>query len=311
MTKLTYAAYCLHAAALARELKPGVVYASDPIGALPGLIAARAAGAHLIYHEHDSPSSQYQLNPLMAWARRAASRSAQIVVFPNAERAEFARRQLDFAINRLRVVWNVPRQGEVPSISCATNDQLVLYYHGNISQQTVPSSIVAAALRFGGRVGLRLVGYEPPDGRGHVAELKAMANTMGLPSIIEYLGELPRYKLWSALSDAHVGVALMPANSIDINMRHMTGASNKVFDYMAAGLPLIVSDLPDWRAMFVDSGHALAADPQNPESIVAAIRVFVENPQIRLEIGRRNRDRIAAEWNYETAFAPVLDILAR
>ena len=51
---------------------------------------------------------------------------------------------------------------------------------------------------------------------------------------------------------AHVGLALMPLNSNDLNMRHMTGASNKPFDYMAAGLALLVSDLPDWRQMFVD-----------------------------------------------------------
>jgi glycosyltransferase involved in cell wall biosynthesis len=98
-------------------------------------------------------------------------------------------------------------------------------------------------------------------------------------------------------------------DSNDLNMRCMTGASNKAFDYMAAGLPLIVSDLPDWRALFVTCGHALPADPRNPDSIAKALKTLIDNPKLRREMGKRNRDRIAAEWNYETQFAPVLEML--
>jgi hypothetical protein len=46
----------------------------------------------------------------------------------------------------------------------------------------------------------------------------------------------------------------MPKQSEDINMRHMVGASNKPFDYMASGLPLLVTDLPEWAATFVEPG---------------------------------------------------------
>jgi hypothetical protein len=48
MTKTAYAAYCAAAACLALRLRPDVVYASDPLGAGPGLLAARIAGARLV-----------------------------------------------------------------------------------------------------------------------------------------------------------------------------------------------------------------------------------------------------------------------
>ena len=35
----------------------------------------------------------------------------------------------------------------------------------------------------------------------------------------------------------------------------------EIFDYMAAGLALLVSDLADWREMFVARGFARACDP--------------------------------------------------
>src|SRR5262249_35137065 len=53
--KAAYARYLASAAALALRVRPDVVYASDPLGAAPGLLAARLAGANLVYHEHDSP----------------------------------------------------------------------------------------------------------------------------------------------------------------------------------------------------------------------------------------------------------------
>jgi glycosyltransferase involved in cell wall biosynthesis len=86
----------------------------------------------------------------------------------------------------------------------------------------------------------------------------------------------------------------------------MTGASNKVFDYLACGLALLVSDLPDWNELFVTRGFAHSCDPQDPESIAAALRWFVQNPIQTAGMADRGQKRIASEWNYETQFQPLL-----
>src|ERR1041385_5965728 len=48
MPKLTYLRYVCAAARLAATFRPTLVYASDPMGAGPGLLAARLANAALI-----------------------------------------------------------------------------------------------------------------------------------------------------------------------------------------------------------------------------------------------------------------------
>ena len=101
--------------------------------------------------------------------------------------------------------------------------------------------------------------------------------------------------------------ALMPFNSSDLNMSHMTGASNKPFDYMAAGLALLVSDLPDWKTMFVDPGFGLACDPTDADSLSAALGWFIDHPEERRAMAARARDKIEAEWNYDTQFRAVLE----
>jgi glycosyltransferase involved in cell wall biosynthesis len=90
----------------------------------------------------------------------------------------------------------------------------------------------------------------------------------------------------------------------------MTGASNKPFDYLACGLPVLVSDLPDWVAMFVAPGYGLACNPSDPDGLAANIAWFETHRDRGRAMGRAGYERIERDWNYEAQFAPVLDRIA-
>jgi glycosyltransferase involved in cell wall biosynthesis len=90
----------------------------------------------------------------------------------------------------------------------------------------------------------------------------------------------------------------------------MAGASNKPFDYMAAGLPVLVSDLEEWRDLYVAPGYGLACDPDDAQSIIEALRWFLGHGAERHAMAARARAKIEADWNYDTAFAPILAELA-
>jgi glycosyltransferase involved in cell wall biosynthesis len=305
-SKPAYARYCLQAMRVARKLRPDLVYVSDPIGALPGLIAARIAGARFIYHEHDSPNQAADLNPLVRVARRRAARKALRVVFPNAGRAERCAPDLRCEAGRVTVVWNVPRRNEAAASVAGAGERFVLHYQGGISPDRVPCAAAEALARFEGRATLRLAGCETPSATGYLRHLVERFGRVDRGGLIDHVGFVGREDMLRVATASDAGLMLVPSGSSDINFAHMTGASNKAFEYMAAGLPLIVSALPDWQEMFVTPGHALAVDPANPESIAQAVGKLIDNPRLRAEIGRRNRDRIVREWNYETCFVPVL-----
>jgi glycosyltransferase involved in cell wall biosynthesis len=103
----------------------------------------------------------------------------------------------------------------------------------------------------------------------------------------------------------------MPTNNSNPNLRFLTGASNKVFDYLACGLALLVSDLPDWKQMYVEPGYGLACNPNDPASIAAALRWYLDHPVEMREMGDRGRQRILTEWNYETQFKPVKNYMSK
>ena len=306
VTKLAYLEYCRRAMGLALRLQPKVVYASDPIGALPGLLASRAgSSAHLIYHEHDFPTRSSDLNPIIRWARTWAIRTAKHVIFPHAERAATIGQDLNK--DRLHVVWNTPRLAELPAIYNRPEQPLVVYYHGSISPTRIPKTVAEAVARLGNGARIRIAGYETETGYGYIDALRSLFGDAKSGGIIDYIGQVPtRDQLLMEAAKAHIGLALMPIVSADLNMRCMVGASNKAFDYMAAGLPFLVSDLPEWRAMFVDADYAVACDPRSADSIEAALRHLALSPLLRKSMGFQARKKVEQAWNYDSQFADVL-----
>ena len=99
----------------------------------------------------------------------------------------------------------------------------------------------------------------------------------------------------------------MPVHTEEVNERWMRGASNKTFEYLARGVPVLVSDLPEWKATFVDSGFGRACTPDDPGSIADALKWFAEHAEDARRMGERGRQRILSEWNYERQFEPVLE----
>jgi glycosyltransferase involved in cell wall biosynthesis len=293
--------------------KPAWIYASDPLASPVVWLIRRLLKIPTVYHEHDAPSSDYAsswfMNSVLRY-RAKLGRDAELCIIPQRERlADFVK-----ATGRQRptlCVWNCPRLSEVqelPQSSDADQDSdLIIYYHGSINRQRLPVELIAAAARFKGAVKLRIAGYEVPGSEGYVEELTAYAAQNMAPGIVEFLGIIsPHDVLLRSASKAHVGLSLMPKAPDDINLRHMVGASNKSFDCMASGLPLLVTDLREWIETFVDTGYARACDPSDVESIAAQMAWFLEHPEQRARMGKQCIDKIRNDWNYEAMFAGVV-----
>jgi len=304
--KLHYLYFCLWVLGWVIFWRASCIYASDPLATPAALALSVVPWLRVLYHEHDSPDgpSAGGLQRLVNWTRTQLARRAECCVLPNAARlerftAETGTRQKTFC------VWNCPSKEEVAPMREAANGTFWLYHHGSIAPDYVPLAVVSALGHLPDRVKLRVIGYETLGSTGHTGELQKFARQLGVDRRLEIIAALPRFELidWCRRCDA--GLALMPLRADDVNQHSMTGASNKAFDYMASGLPLVVSDLPDWRKMFVEPGYGVACDPQNPESIADAVRRFLDHPDLARSMGEKGRQRILAGWNYEACFQPV------
>ena len=308
--KFHYALYSLWVLCWVLIWRPTWIYASDPLACPVALLLTRFPGLRLVYHEHDSPGDSSSLFlRATRWARTRVAARAACAVLPNRERAQRFGREYPRAT--VCCVWNCPRRGEVSDTRTAVDPQHIwLLYHGSISSERLPLSMLTAVEGLPGGLRLRIIGYETVGSKGYLDALRDRARELGIGDRVEILGPMPRFELLKYCRRSDIGITLMPFSSHDLNMSAMPGASNKAFDYLACGLPVLVSDLPEWKRMYVEPGYGVACRPDEPASIVRAVDGLLHDLGRMRAMGERGRARIASEWNYETEFAKVLTHLS-
>jgi glycosyltransferase involved in cell wall biosynthesis len=290
----------------------GWVYASDALTSPVALLASYIPGVRVVYHEHDSPGRRIASRFMKAvlGIRRRLLRRAAMVVAPNAQRARAIAEDAGTPI-KLACVWNCPRRIEVAAT--ARHDsahESWIMYHGSIVPARLPRTLIEALTLVNPCVKLRVIGYETAGHVGYVRELTELAASLGVGQRLEFLPMVPTRDELLTLSDrSEIGLSLMPLRTDDVNERWMSGASNKTFDYMARGVPVLVSDLPEWKATFVDAGFGRACKPDDPQSIADALEWFHEHREDARRMGECGRQRILTDWNYERQFEPVFQLM--
>jgi glycosyltransferase involved in cell wall biosynthesis len=308
--KLHYLWFFLGAVAEAVVWRPRWVYASDLYSVPVALALSFLPSIGVVYHEHDSPPSRghTRFTDFCLTLRHKLARKATVCIVPNAGRARHFSREVAGG-RQVHTVWNCPRTNEVYPPKSPREGRLKMLYHGSVVPTRLPLTVIQALALLPPVVELLVVGYETTGTRGYVGELLREAVRLKVADRVEYRGTVPRHALLDICYTCDVGLCLVPLCSGDANFQSMTGASVKPFDYMACGLPLLVSDIPEWHEMYVESGYGLACNPEDPLSIAAALGQYLERPELLRHMGAQGQRRILSQWNYEAEFSEVFHLL--
>ena len=118
---------------------------------------------------------------------------------------------------------------------------------------------------------------------------------------VEFFGFLSQERLQGLLSEARVGlVALHPTPA------HLESQPIKLFEYMAAGVPVVASNLPRLKQIVDQTRCGLVVDPLKPRDIADAIQWLIENPEEAERMGKRGREATMKDYNWETEFEKML-----
>ena len=102
----------------------------------------------------------------------------------------------------------------------------------------------------------------------------------------------------------------MPIQASTLNHRLTT--PNKLFEAMAAGVPVVASDLPGMASIVTETGCGVLCDPADPGSIAAAIRSILDaSPDERGAYGMRGRRAAAETYNWEAQAAVLFEEYGR
>ena len=177
----------------------------------------------------------------------------------------------------------------------------VVVYIGAISRIRGIHEMMAAICRVPAGLGARLAIAGPFDSVALERELQSVS----VPNV-KVLGFQTQVAVAELLGHARIGLVLLHPTPSYLNALPM-----KLFEYMRASIPAIVSDFPSWRKIVEQTGCGVLVDPLDSTAIAKAICRLLENPNEAEEMGRRGYEACASSFNWETEKNKLLQLYAR
>lgn len=292
----------------ARAERPDVVHANDIATLIPGYFAARLSRAKLVYDTHEYAVGVPYRKAVWAWLAATIERlligrcDAVITVSDGiAERLQ-ARYQLRDRPTVVRNVPDLPPPGEAPDLreEMAIGDAPLVLHQGAVADGRGGENLIRA-VAFTDSAHLLFLGADGTYAEG----LRRLAVELDVDGRTHFHPPVALRTLLSYTAQADVGVSLLQ-DSCD---NHRLALPNKLFEYLAAGLPVVVSDLPEMRRLVFERQVGWVTDPGDPADIA---RALTDAAGARGDESLENRVRIAAsELNWERERSRLTDLYAR
>jgi glycosyltransferase involved in cell wall biosynthesis len=292
---------------IARRLQADLYHFHDPELLPVGLLLKLMTQTRVVYDVHESyPQNMQAKEWLPVWARAISSWSVDRMERFVAARIDGIVAATEYIAKRFppsktRVVRNYP----LPSIldqptyhQCSYQNNHTLIYTGGITDHRGILQIVRA-LEYVTNPEVKLVLL---GGHIHRQTERDVKKSLGWRRV-EYLGQTPYQDMFQYLQLAAIGlVCNQPVYSYDLAL------PNKLFEYMAAGLPVIASDFDLWREIVKGNKCGITVDPTCPQQIAKAIEYLIERPELRHSMGRNGRQAVREKYNWTSESFKLLQL---
>jgi glycosyltransferase involved in cell wall biosynthesis len=288
------------------SVRPHVYHLHDPELLWIGLIL-RTIGCRVVYDAHEDLPEQILSKD---WIPRPLRRPLSAAL----------RRWLGFILRRLSgviaatdgiadvlqlatrptVVRNYPVLELIPEIAKRPSGPLTrVLYLGQVSEDRGAAEMLDAAHALVDRgIGLTVIGRISP---AMLPRLRAGA-AAGNVTVVPWKPPLEAYQ---ELALADIGlVCLHPLR------RYQTALPVKLFEYMAAGIPVVASDFPLWRLIVEGAECGLLVNPLDASATANAVMYLVDHPEERGRMGRNGRKAVETRYNWSLEAPELLRLYA-
>jgi glycosyltransferase involved in cell wall biosynthesis len=303
---------------MAREAlaTPVEIYHASDLYVLPALAAAaRRHGGRLVYDSREiyphvaGTAGKPWARALWSAVERRQIGRADVVFTVNASIAHYLAER--YGIPEPVLLHNVPPRRTVERtdylrrhFSISPETRIVLYQ--GVVQSDRGHAALIEAMRSVHGAALVILGDGPV-----LARLKTSAS--GLRDRVYFHPSIPPSELLSATSSADLGVSLLE----DTCLNHRLALPNKLFEYLMAGVPVMVSDLPELGGVVRRFDVGCTVDAASPPDIAAGLQAALDDETLRarwqsnapraLDAFSWERDRLLFEQTYQKLLSEKRD----
>lgn len=199
-----------------------------------------------------------------------------------------------------QVIRNIPvkqESTEIPENFILNKNKKYIIYQGALNiDRGLPEAI--EAMKYLEGIILLLVG----DGDITI-ELKKLVKKLKLEEKVIFSGRLPFEQVWFYTMQAHLGLSIEK----DIGLNYRFALPNKLFDYIHAGIPVLISNLPEMVHIVNHYNIGLITEYHDPKKLSEIMENAVLN-QSQREIWIKNLLKAQKELTWENEEKELLKI---
>lgn len=286
------------------EQKPDVIHANDLDALIPSYIAKKKLGCRLIYDSHEicCETRYYDKYWLYSQAmkmteRYIVKRCDKMICVSHAVAGYF---QKIFKIEKPLVITNCILQKNLLAEYPEKHEGFEILNHGILhdSRGLEMMRDGCQALKQYPEIKMVARGYG-----GIEKQLKVQVAKEHLDNFLFYPPVDPNMLIPEA-AKSHVGVAV----TLPVCLNFKLSVSNRLFEYAAAGLPVIMSDIPEHRYLNDEYHFGVIIEGNTVEGFKDAVLKLYRDNAFYMQCSE-NAKKLAKEISWEQQFAPLIEFL--
>jgi glycosyltransferase involved in cell wall biosynthesis len=266
------------------------VLVSNDLDTLPAVyLAAKLRKKTLIYDSHEYFTEVPELTDRRF--TRGIWEKIELLILPRLQFASTVSAPIAQAYGQkyhipMEVIRNLPFRkdaGKKPSFQLRRGSEKIILYQGSLNRGRGLETAIEAMANTNN---MRLVII----GKGDVEEaLKKLVLSLGLSDRVTFTGSIDPDELFDYTVQADLGISLEE----DLGLNYRYALPNKVFDYIQAGVPVLVSDLPEVKDLVRQYGVGMVNNAATPGELgqlftrILADEETIRSWKSRLEIAAR------------------------
>lgn len=286
------------------------IYHSNDLNTLPqGVMSSkfRFNKKILIYDSHEVQTDRTGYNPkTIKRVEKFLLRFIDQMIVENDTRAAFNEQLYGFypaVLHNYPFVQDVTQQQEKVDLHAILNlpaDEKILLYQGGIQIGRGLDKVVKAVpmMKEGTVV---FIG----DGKKK-EELMQLVKDMQLEHRVKFLPKVPVEQLPKYTRNAYLGFQVL--NNICFN--HYSASSNKLFEYMMAGVPVIACSFPEIQKVVETNKTGICVDSHDPKSIAEGVNTLLEDTNLRNQCSE-NSLNASGKYNWDNEKQIIINLYNR
>tara|TARA_R110001583_G_scaffold56717_1_gene170923 strand:+ start:12973 stop:14118 length:1146 start_codon:yes stop_codon:yes gene_type:complete len=248
------------------RIKPDVIHANDFDTLIQAYIASKIVGSKILYDSHEVcaenigiADKKIQKKIITTIEKYIVKRIDAMVSVSNAAADYFSRK---YKIKIPEVITNVPYKSNIEFLEINYTGSFEVLYQGLMLKGRGYHEFVNSGVFIDNNIKLIIRGYGSIED-----DLRSIIFNKNLESKVRFDGPVEIKDIVLKASHSHLGIVLTQP----VNINFKLTVSNKIFEYIQAGLPVLMSDIPEHRYLNKKFDFGIILYDFSPKGIAKSI----------------------------------------